>query len=112
MSADELADLLARAAGVGQAALGDRDHPVAYSERPQHGGMLARLGHHAVAGGDDQEEHVDAGPRRDQRADENRVVFISHRPDGWGPRFASALRLPWLLDQATGALAAAVTQPQ
>ena len=38
--------------------------PASTAERPQHGGVLARLGHHAVVGGDRHQVQVDAASRR------------------------------------------------
>ena len=61
---------LGRARGIGEVGLRDRHDAGADAERAQHRGVLARLGHHAVVGGDDHQVQVDAGRARDHRAHE------------------------------------------
>ncbi len=66
----QLRRLRARPRGVGQVGARDRDHALADAQRREHGGVLARLRHHAVVGGDDHQEQVDAGGAGDHRAHE------------------------------------------
>jgi hypothetical protein len=70
IAADQVAHLLARAVRVGEVGLRGRRDARVDAERLQHGRVLARLRHHAVVGGDDEQEQVDAGRARDHRADE------------------------------------------
>ena len=48
--------------------------PSRHAERREHRGVLARLGHHAVVGGDDHQVQVDPGRARDHRAHEALVA--------------------------------------
>ena len=62
---EQLGHLALRARRVGEVGLGHRDDAVAHAERGEHRGVLERLGHHAVVGGDDHQVEVD--PRRARR---------------------------------------------
>ena len=57
-------------------------------KRGQHGGVLARLGHHAVVGGDDHQVQVDPGRAGDHRAHE--ALVAGHVDDAQAPSTPSA----------------------
>ena len=82
----QLRRLRARARRIGEVGLRDRHHARPSRPARQHRGVLARLRHHAVVGGDDHQEQVDAGRARDHRAHEALVArHVDHRqppPDG------------------------------
>ena len=59
-----------RALVVDEVALGQRDHGGAHAEQLEDRDVLARLRHHAVVAGDDEQREVDAGRPRDHRAHE------------------------------------------
>ncbi len=48
--------------------LGDDDRTAPHAEQAEHGEVLARLRHHAVVGGDEQQREVDAGRAREHGA--------------------------------------------
>ena len=68
--------------------------PAVDAERRQHRRVLARLRHHAVVGGDDHQEQVDARRARDHRAHEPLVPgHVDHRqPPPAGQRRAPRSR--------------------
>ena len=59
-----------RGLAVDEVALGQRDHGRAHAEQLEDRDVLARLRHHAVVAGDDEQREVDAGRARDHGAHE------------------------------------------
>ena len=65
---------LAATGGVGEIGLGQDHEALPQAEQVGDGEVFARLGHHAVVGGDDQHQEVDAGGARHHGADEALVA--------------------------------------